>query len=305
MALLALSATMMPLLVEPNVNFKVAPPTQPTSLTYGDGDVPIGDAANIPIPDADRSRSPRGLSPEMSELDLSADLGHIIENDEELASAIASLRHRESEFELAESARTRQFMEQFTAAHQDRLYKLEAEAREGTQAATLSLSEGYTVRMRGLENELEAHTASIIVAVRSNAEADHRTATMLFQEAMQRDFSSQVSSLRDNHLSEMAQLEQSMSGKAAAQMLSQREIAQNELQRQQAEARAERNQYREESAKVIQSMRLDFLQRQQQYQLQFEQYDTHMEELQQQYNPENLCNPNNHRSLATPPTHRY
>ena len=274
-----------PELVKPNFNLD-APPAQPAPVTDGDGDVPIVDAENVPIPDADRSRSPFGSAPDVSEMDLSGDLGRIIENDEEIAEALESMRRRESEFERTEAARTQLFMEQFSASHQQRLLRLEDEARETSRSATLALSENYNVRMRGLESELETHTASVIMAVRSNAEADQQRATLLFLEAMQRDFSSQVTALRDEHLSELTQLEQSMSAKAAAQLLSQREVSQNGLQRQQADARAEKDLYREESAKTIQSLRLDIFQRQQQHQLQYEQYDAQIGDLQQQFNQE-------------------
>ena len=125
----------------PKFNIKAAPPAQPTPVADG-ADVPITDAMNVPIPDADRSRSPHGLSPDLSEFDLSADLGRVMEHDQQLAEAMDSLRRRESEFELSEAARTRQFMEQYASDHCARLQQLELEAKRTTQVATQALVEG-------------------------------------------------------------------------------------------------------------------------------------------------------------------
>ena len=52
------------------------------------------------------------------------------------AEAMDSLRRRESEFELSEAARTRQFMEQYASDHCARLQQLGLEAKQTTQVAT-------------------------------------------------------------------------------------------------------------------------------------------------------------------------
>ena len=117
-----------PGLVVPNLDFSAPPVADGT-------DVPIADGT-----DADRSRSPHGVLPDLPEMDLSADLAHVMERDQELAEALESMRRRESEFELSEAARTRQFMEQYALEHQTRLRELESEAKESTQIATRELS---------------------------------------------------------------------------------------------------------------------------------------------------------------------
>ena len=54
--------------------------------------------------------------------------------------------------------------------------------------------------MRNLENELETHTTSVVVAVRTNAEADQQRATQHFLKVMQQNVSSQISDIQNKHL---------------------------------------------------------------------------------------------------------
>ena len=60
------------------------PVTRP--MPDADGDVPVTDAAGVPIrdesADADRSRSPRGVLQDFDEMDLGADLARIMECDQ-------------------------------------------------------------------------------------------------------------------------------------------------------------------------------------------------------------------------------
>ena len=72
---------------------------------------PLPDAADVPVSDgavdADRSRSPRAVLVDLDPMDLSMDLGRIIEQDEELSAALEDMRARNIRNE-AYAARTRQ-----------------------------------------------------------------------------------------------------------------------------------------------------------------------------------------------------
>ena len=75
---------------------------------------------------------------------------------------------------------------------------------------------------------------------------------------MERTPSVDDNDIQNKHRAEMAQLEEAMSSKAAAQLLAQEEVARTELQRHEAVARMEMHRYREESIQNIQSIRSAF-----------------------------------------------
>ena len=148
-------------------------PTIHTTPAADRADAPVIDVAGVPIQDesahVDRSRSPHGVLQDFDEMDLGADLARLMENDEELTEALDNMRYRETEFELTEAAATRQFMERYASEHNARLRQLESEAQESSVVATRHLSEGYKVRMKSLEAELQAHTASVVLSVQQRA----------------------------------------------------------------------------------------------------------------------------------------